>query len=157
MLCLTCSTCTQPISNFDEVTLERTVCFGQCPQYKIAIRSDRTVQYEGIEHVKIKGKANTRITPEQVEKLIAAANAVNYFGLRDSYQTREDGCPFVGSDMPYAITSIKIGNRKKMITHYGGCCEKVDPPTCTFPIKLTEFEFKIDEIVETSRWVGSER
>src|SRR5919202_5807692 len=38
-----------------EVTLERTACFGTCPAYKVTIRSDGTIIYEGREFVQMKG------------------------------------------------------------------------------------------------------
>lgn len=36
------------------ITLQRTVCYGSCPEYKLTIFSDGRVLYEGIRNVKKK-------------------------------------------------------------------------------------------------------
>jgi hypothetical protein len=44
------------------ITLQRTVCFGTCPEYKLTIFSDGTVAYEGISSVKKEDTAKGRIS-----------------------------------------------------------------------------------------------
>ena len=38
-----------------EVTLERTPCFGYCPSYKVTLKSDGTIIYEGKKFVQMMG------------------------------------------------------------------------------------------------------
>ncbi len=149
-----CKTQTEKITHFDLMTMERTVCYGSCPIYKLSIRSNGSVEYDGIDHVKIKGQAKSQISPQQVAQLVEAANAVNFFGLRDKYQRTEDGCKGVATDNPSVIISIKIGEREKTVDHYHGCLAEVDPYRI-YPANLVEFEDKIDDIVGTSRWTGN--
>ena len=40
------------------ITLERTICFGFCPAYKVTLREDGTVTYEGTQHVKVSRQAD---------------------------------------------------------------------------------------------------
>jgi Domain of unknown function (DUF6438) len=156
---LTISACktqgAEKITHFDLITLERTVCFGSCPIYKLSIRSNGSVEYDGIDHVKIKGQAKTQISPQQVAQLVEAVNAVNFFGLRDKYQRTEDGCKGVATDNPSVIISIKIGDREKTVDHYHGCLAEVDPYRI-YPANLVEFEDKIDKTVGTSKWTGKD-
>ena len=157
LLLLTSSACktqaAEKITHFDQITFERTICFGPCPMYKLSISPDGRVQYEGNDHVKIKGITKTQISSEQVTKLIEATNAVNFFALRDKYQSTEDGCATVATDSPSVIISIKIGDRQKTVDHYHGCLSDIDPYR-VYPSSLVEFENKIDEIVGTSKWTG---
>lgn len=37
------------------ITLERTVCFGVCPDYVVTVHGDGTVEYEGRNFVAVKG------------------------------------------------------------------------------------------------------
>src|SRR5947208_1474873 len=37
------------------ITLERSTCFGTCPDYKLTVTGDGTVVFEGREFVKVKG------------------------------------------------------------------------------------------------------
>jgi hypothetical protein len=119
----------------------------------LSIWSDGRVEYEGKDHVKMKGLTKSRITFEQTAKLIEAFNGINFFALRDQYQSTQDGCATVATDNPSVIISMKIGSRQKTLTHYHGCLETFEPYR-TYPHELVEFEDKIDEIVGTSEWTG---
>ena len=88
------------------ITLERTVCYGTCPSYKLAISADGAVVFEGRRFVKTLGAAETRISQEQLRELIQKFEKINYFGLRNRYQDPQDGCDAFVTDNPSAITSI---------------------------------------------------
>lgn len=142
---------------FAQITYSRTGCFGTCPVYKLTISADGTVQYEGEKYVKVKGKAITKLSPQQLQQLMAAIDTTQYFSLRDSYQTEADGCPITATDCPTVRTSVTVNGQVKSITHYLGCWEtKPDGSPkweAIFPRNLTRFEERIDEIVGTARWV----
>src|SRR3984893_251893 len=61
---------TAATGNHDFVTLERTVCFGNCPSYQVTIAQDGTVNFEGLDFVKTKGTAREQINPEDFNKLV---------------------------------------------------------------------------------------
>jgi len=121
------------------ITLERTMCFGTCPVYKLTIYGDGTIAYEGKKHVKEQGNRTTRISEDKVRELISEFERIGYFKLRDSYVARGM------TDMPSAITSITIGSRTKTVGHYYG--DK------SAPKELKELEKMIDVISGSSRWI----
>lgn len=121
------------------ITLERTACFGTCPVYSLTIRGDGTVVYEGKDFVKVKGKAETTISQEQVEQLVSEFEKVDYFSLNDSYTERTI------TDAPTVTTSITIDGKTKTIEHYRG--------DENAPEALTQLENKIDEIVDSEQWI----
>lgn len=133
------------------ITLERSICYGSCPDYKLTISADGTVTFEGRQFVKVKGTAKTHVAPKDLLNLISAFDAAEYFSLKDRYTTAADGCPEVWTDNPTAITSIRIQGKSKSITHYYGCHDDQGNPP--YPQALTALETKIDQIVDTNRWI----
>ncbi len=122
------------------ITLERTLCLGTCPAYKVTVYGDGRVIFEGQKHVKAKGRRTASISPRQVKQLISEFNTVNYFALKDRYFA-----PRSPTDYPSAITSITLNGRKKSVYHYLG--------DASAPQALTKLEDQIDAIVNTNRWI----
>ena len=123
------------------ITLERTPCFGFCPTYTLAIFADGTVRYNGLNHVDVMGEQTGQISPEQVQALIDAFQAINYFDLQDEYTD------LYVSDMPYTITSLTLNGQTKQINRYGG--------DGSAPMALLELENLIDTTVNSEQWTGS--
>ena len=141
LLALSLSLATLPV-----ITLERTICFGSCPAYKISIYGDGLVIYEGKDFVKTKGDADGRITREQVQQLVREFEKIDYLKLDDDYGTGKN-CPEAWTDYPSAITSLTQNDKTKTVKHYHGCSG--------LPVlnQLTALENKIDEVVNTKRWI----
>ena len=121
------------------MTLERTVCFGACPDYTLTIKGDGSVTYEGRQFVKIEGIRTTTISEEKIRQLLSEFQRIDYFSLNDSYEE------FGATDMPSAITSLTINGKTKTVRHYHG--------DFTAPEQLTELEDRIDEIVNSDQWI----
>ena len=128
-------------TNLDEVviTLERTVCFGTCPEYKLTIYGNGTVEYEGKRFVKIEGKRTIAISEEKIRQLFSEFKKIDYFSLNDSYEE------FMATDMPSAFTSLTVDGKTKTVRHYHG--------DFSAPKELTDLENKIDEIVNSNQWI----
>jgi hypothetical protein len=122
------------------ITLERTVCFGACPDYTLTIQGDGTFTYEGRQFVKIEGTRTTTISKEKIRQLLSEFQSVDYFSLNDSYEE------FGATDMPSAITSLTINGKTKTVRHYHG--------DFSAPEQLTELENKIDETVNSDQWIN---
>lgn len=129
------------------ITLERTACFGTCPIYKLTIFDNGRVLYEGKDFVKRKGKAEGRITKAALEKLVREFNQIDYLNLDDEYVSEGKNCPEWWTDNPSAVTSLNWKHKQKTIRHYHGCrgSRILD--------QLTALENKIDEVVNTKRWI----
>ena len=101
------------IEAFDELSIERTPCYGLCPTYRITISRTGEVQYEGIAHVAVKGAASAQLGDAELQQLISAVNDADFFALRDSYVDELDGCPTVWTDNASVIITVKaVGQRK---------------------------------------------
>jgi hypothetical protein len=134
------------------ITLERTMCFGTCPDYKLTITADGAVVFEGRRFVKQEGKAiKSSISQEKLKELMAEFDRVKFFSLEDDYTNNRRVCDGLRTDHPSAVTSIRINGKSKTINHYYGC---TGPKV---PKELTELEGKIDEIVNTAQWLPDKK
>lgn len=129
------------------ITLERTVCYGTCPSYKVIISADGTVSFEGRQFVKTVGKATNSIQQDKLRGLLAEFDKIGYFDLKDNYEGRGDGCKQWMTDNPSAITSIRINGRSKTVSHYYGC-RGVDVLE-----DLKKLESAIDDAVNSEQWI----
>jgi len=60
------------IASFDQLTLQRTECFGMCLAYRITVSGSGDVRYDGYNFVETKGPVDDRLTTQQLGELIAA-------------------------------------------------------------------------------------
>ena len=122
------------------VRLERTVCFGRCPEYVVTVRADRTVVYVGRRGVLVRGVRRARIGPTAMRKLRRAVAATDVFNLDSRYDEMSV------TDLPSAKLIVQVGLRTKRIYHYLG--------DMTAPGKLSRLECTVDRLLRTKRWVG---
>jgi membrane dipeptidase len=119
-----------------EITLERTLCFGTCPNYKVTIHGDGTVAYEGRQFVRVTGTRTWKIDPAAVAALASEMQQAGYFDLQDEYIATI-------TDNPTTWTSLTVAGRTKRIKDY-----VAGPP------KLKEIEAKIDQVSGVKEYVS---
>lgn len=120
------------------ITMERTPCFGFCPDYSLTIFGNGTVIYEGRNFVDTTGKQITSISKEQVRMLIDEFYRIDFFSLEDEYSDQV-------TDLPTTTTSIRIDNRFKQVMDYYGA-----------PEQLKDLEDKIDEVTKSYVLTGAD-
>lgn len=108
--------------------LERTACFGRCPQYSIRIYQSGYVLYEGYNNVEKIGRYFTRLTEEDVKGIGKRALQLEYFQLNDEYRN-----PYL-TDLPTVYSEVRFGAMHKKVTNY-----EAEPPP-----NLVEMEKYID-------------
>ncbi len=133
------------------LAMERTRCLGNCPVYELEVLQDGQVSFEGFSFsekdfgmTKSNGKIKDTLSAKEINQLISEIDNANFFSL--SADVGESGnC---ATDHSTVIISIKLRNEEKKINHNLGCGGTADL------MKLENLENKIDEIVETKRWIG---
>src|SRR4051812_46020987 len=115
-----------------EVTLERTPCFGSCPSYKVTVRRDGTILYEGKRFVPMMGTYKGQAYG--FDRLAEFILAQDYFNLKDDYSAHV-------TDLPSAITSVVQNGNRKTIRDYGGAG----------PIGLWGVEMSIDGMLRNAK------
>lgn len=132
-------------ADIDSITLERTSCYGTCPIYKVTLKRDGTVIYDGTQFVKVTGHQSRKIPSEQFQRLGREIQRIGFFSFKDKYSFKEnpDGSIEVITDQPTTITTVRAGKlRKRVENYYGG------------PTSLAELEKLIDKIAGSSAWIG---
>ena len=126
------------------IRLQRTSCYGPCPVYTVTIDARGTVTYDGERFVRVVGRRRARIDPSIVAGLLARADGIRFFRMRDAYRAvhNPDGSITVVSDLPTKIVTVTANGRTKTVEDYVGA-----------PDSLAEFEREIDAAAGTKRWV----
>jgi hypothetical protein len=119
---------------------------------------------------------------EKIKQLITEIEKANFFSLDNAYNYDSNNCPLYVSDSSSVLLSIKLNGKEKTINHDWGRWEN-DRPTQNdstdikiekdwspndiklekdwspkvFPQQLYNLENKIDETVETKRWIGERK
>jgi hypothetical protein len=134
-----------PRPDMTRVLLERTVCFGVCPAYTVAIDADGTVTYEGKDFVRVHGKQVRHIDPGAVEKLFEHVASAHFFELRERYSMSI-------TDNPTALLSVTTGGHTRKVEDYPPCHkgETFGTPT---PPALCALEHEVDALAKTDAWV----
>lgn len=117
------------------ISLERTPCFGFCPDYTVTVFGNGTVVYEGRNFVAVEGMQRGQISQEDVRELVDEFYDARFFNMRDRYEQSV-------TDLPSQTTSITIDGKTKSVYRYG-----------FEPERLAMLEDKIDEIAQTEKWV----
>jgi len=138
------------------MSLERTACFGSCAAYQVNVSGTGAVRYNGVSDVETEGVQRATISRADVERLLRAFYAVDFFALRDRYTVqkelsiRPDGTvqllEMMISDLPTRILTIQIGDYEKRVIDYMGA-----------PAGLGELASLIDEVVGSAKWTGRGR
>jgi hypothetical protein len=145
--------------------MERTPCFGNCPVYILTIQPDGKFFFENIKTIKkglpVTKKENVegKLSEEKINQLISEIGKADCFALKDSYTGDSGNCPTYWTDSPTVTLSINLQGKEKTIPHYLGCEENDNPADKgkIYPQQLYNLENKIDEIVETKRWIGERK
>lgn len=135
-----CTTPTAPaLDGPVRITLERSVCFGFCPDYTVSITGGGEVSYEGRRFVNVAGHQTATIPAADVERLLARFDAVGFNRLRDEYRAHV-------TDLPtYTITLERNGVTKRVLD-YGGI-------GAGMPEAVRDLQDEIDRTANTGRWV----
>ncbi len=126
---------------FKHITLERTMCLGTCPDFKVSIHWHGKVRYLGRMYVEETGVHRWQLEPSQIEAINRLIKKTNYFELKSTPQM---WC----TDMPSCITTVEMKDgRKREIDHY---LQDEDE----WPKALRYFERRLEEIIRLQPYVG---
>ncbi|MCP4425708.1 MAG: hypothetical protein GY803_14525 [Chloroflexi bacterium] len=133
-----------------EITLERTICFGNCPSYTLTIDGSGSIVYNGRSYVQEKGRREGQMSQQDYQRLVDAFEIYNFYALSDLY--RRAANPICDAeeyeywtDAPYVAIGLSVNDRLTEIEHYHGLRNA--------PAELTELENLVDEMAHSERWV----
>lgn len=121
------------------ITLERSPCFGFCPDYTVTINESGAVTYVGRRFVAVTGEQQATISRAEVQRLVAEFDRVNFYALRDEYRAAV-------TDLPTYTVTISRGAQRKRVVDYGGT-------GVGMPESIRALQDEIDRTAGTARWV----
>jgi hypothetical protein len=101
------------------------------------------------------GVIKRTISLDTLKRLLSEFDRVQYFSLRDSYRSKEDGCPVMSYDNGTISTSLTMNGHHKHIIHSYNCHERNFGPT--FPKELTELETTLFSVTGINELIDNVR
>ncbi len=104
------------------ISMQRTVCFGMCPDYTVTIHEDGLVEYEGRQFVRTKGHKSWHVPVADAQALFARFAADKFTTL-----SVPQSCPIIATDNPTTTTTLWQHGARHTVDHYhgNGCAPKV--------------------------------
>jgi hypothetical protein len=122
-----------------KITLERNGCTLECPEYRVVVSGDGTVEYEGFNYVKKVGRHTWKIPPARVADLAAKLENAGYF----SWDNR--CCGYV-PDGPCEYTSLTASGKTNRVL----CC-----PPPSGPPDLVTLGDTLESVTGAQAFVGT--
>jgi hypothetical protein len=121
------------------IRLERSGCFGTCPDYSVEITGKGAVSYDGLGNVLVRGKHHYTVGTDVVQRLADQVRRAEFWSLRDDYSSQ------ITDQSTYKLT-VTIGGLTKAVTDYVGA-------DVGMPQSVTQLEDAVDTAAGTQRWV----
>jgi hypothetical protein len=130
-----------------EITLERGLCFGECPTYTLRVRGDGSVSFNGKKHVLHAGEFDATARPDTIRRLLARFAAADFFSLPD----RTSG----GDPDSQSITlTLCVNGKSKRVAHLYGGGDWGDDPDDVVCEALDALADAVDYETGSKRWTG---
>ncbi len=93
-------------------TLEKTLCYGTCPTYKVVVFENDSLTYEGTKFVAKEGNISKKLPKGTVNQLVEKFRGVNFFKFQNQYTSSV-------TDFPTTYISFTDrGITKKIMDYY---------------------------------------
>lgn len=137
--------------------------------YKVEVQPDGKVNFTKTNGMfvdtKVTEKAESKLEKEKMNQLLTEIETSDFFSLDSNHGYSFKNCLSSLSDQDSVKLHIKLNEKEHTINHNLGCFditfaelkEEINRKDKIFPQKLYKLENKIDEIVETKRWIGESK
>lgn len=141
-----------------EIHLERTACFGRCPEFELDISPDGSVHFLGKRNVSEIGARTRKLSHAQMLDLQRSVDHVGFFELDQfGHRRRDQVCKTVGTTTTCQFSSftvcsdtshtiLKVTRPRRHLTH------QIDDAHCTDDGAVAPLEQMIEEVAQ--RWIA---
>jgi hypothetical protein len=141
----------------DSIVLERTLCYGTCPAYRLRVAGSGHVAFESRNPGDSGRVASGRVTPDRVAGLLVQADKLGFDSLPEIIANDRRFCPDNATDHPTATITVFRRAATKRVEDYLGCFAKADHSVTALVAQLRAFEKSIDSAAGSERWVQPAR
>ncbi len=136
----------------DSLVLERTLCYGICPAYRVSLTAAGRVSF-----VSRNPDDTTRgfdaVPPATLATLVRRAEALGFFALPDRLLGDPSLCPLAATDHATATLTIFRAAGVKVVEDYQGCFARAVDVVG----RLRALETAVDSAVGSRRWARPAR
>ena len=140
----------------DSIVLERSVCFGFCPAYRLTIHPNGAVHFVATPRGDTVQRADT-ITPRSFAWLASEAHRSGFFNLPKDVVRDTSLCAARATDHPTATVTIFRGDSTHTVVDYQGCYMDHSLGVAAPLRPLRRFERAIDSVAGSKRWLDLAR
>ena len=140
----------------DSIVLERSVCFGFCPAYRLTLTPNGAVHFITAARGDTVQRADT-IAPRSVAWLAGEAHRAGFYSLPREIVRDKSLCPMPATDHPTATVTIFRGDSTHSVVDYSGCYTGHDLTVAAPLIAMRRFENAIDSVAGSKRWLDLAR
>lgn len=126
------------------IVMERTICYGTCPQYRLELDGGGRVTFLGKKFVKSVGLKQGIIELAKVKQIVDALDAAGFFSLSGG---NYDNCALFSTDSPSVNLEVEAEGKKASFVDYLGCRDRKWDA-------LREVEKQIDEAVNVKQYLN---
>jgi len=141
----------QPGAAPDSIALERTLCFGTCPAYRLSLRRTGEIHFTSRNPGERLDTAD-RAGPATLDSLQARAIQARFFSLPDSIDQGSPLCPDYATDHP-SLTLTFFARSTKRVYYYTGCYLRSDHTMAPALEALARLAFAFDSATGARRWI----
>ena len=141
----------------DSIVLERTLCYGGCPAYRLRVSAGGGVAFES-HNPGVQGRVATdSLGPGVMDSLIALAERIDLFALPDTIDGTPPHCWEKRTDHPTVRLNV-FGVRAKRLDYYTGCYTREGVLRVSTPVQqLMAFAAAMDTLTQAHRWIRPAR
>ncbi len=140
----------------DSIVLERTVCYGTCPAYRIGLDATGRTHFQSRNPGEELPPDTDSISSEGITFLQREASRIGFFALPPQLEGT-DLCRDRATDHPTATVTFFTAAGSHAVRDYHGCFERADHSVTTRVADLRTFERQIDGVTGSFRWVRPNR
>jgi hypothetical protein len=140
-------------SKADSIVLERTMCYGTCPAYRLSLSNGGEIRFESRNPGDESRRAADTVGAATFRALISRARTIGFFDFPSEISSDSVLCHTRWTDHPTVVVSVFAKAQKKRVEDYLGCYETRDMQVLPSIARLRSFEEEIDSVLGSSRWV----
>jgi hypothetical protein len=140
-------------SSADSIVLERSMCYGTCPAYRLRLSDSGEVRFESRNPGDEGRRITDTIAASTFPALISRARSVGFFDLPSKIAGDSVLCHNFATDHATVVVTVFTKAQTKRVEDYHGCFETVEHETLPAITRLRAFEVEIDSALGSSRWV----
>jgi hypothetical protein len=137
----------------DSIVLERSMCFGTCPAYRLRLSDAGEVRFESRNPGDDGRTASDTVSATTLPSVVSRARAIGFFDLPLKIVGDSVLCRIAATDHPTVVVTVFSRDGVKRVEDYQGCFGTTEHEVVPQLAGLRTLETEIDSVLRSSRWV----